>query len=334
MKGISFKEFMVHIIAQSFLCGIFLLILYINSINFMEIWNGKIVKKYSERVSCEHSYRCHCYTSCSGSGSKRSCTEHCSTCYDHSYDVDWVAEDNTFEKVRIHRVDRQGLREPERFSKIEIGEATSHSHTYRNYLKASKTSIYNEKYKNSFKPEDMPKYPNNIFDYYKLDRLIDSDYTVDVKYHWQFMQMNGDFGKYECNAILILTKNKPQEYAEAVSTFWGGGNKNDAILIINMNDLDEITWVQVYSLTENSLFQVSLRDDILLLKKFDIDKILDKFSSNIKNHYKRMEMKNFEYLKYNLSPSMLEIIILMILGIATSIGLAIFFNINNTFGDE
>jgi len=323
-KGISFKEFMIHIAVQVLVCLAFIGTLYFNGMTFTETWNGKVVKKYSEKVSCSHSYECNCRTDSKGN-------RHCSTCYEHPWDVDWNVEDNTGYEWEIERIDRRGLREPERFSKVQIGEATAHPHSYKNYLKASKTSVYKEKYKTTFKPEDLPEYPNHFFDYYKLDRLIDMAGVSTQQSHWDFIQMNGEFGKKECNAILVLTKNQPIEFAEALYTYWGGGNKNDSILIINVDDAKKINWVEVYALTENSIFQVKLKSDITALKEFNIDKVLEVYSYNIMSNFQRMEMKNFEYLKYNLQPNMVAVIILLIIGCGLSIGLAIFFHNDESF---
>lgn len=329
-RSITFKEFLVYLVAVLSIGGIISACIYMSAISFTEIWNGKVVKKYSEKVPCSHSYSCRCRSYKCG---KSTCT-HCDTCYEHSYDVDWNVEDNTGYEWEVERIDRRGLQEPERFTKVQIGEATSHLHSYDNYLKASKSSVYKEKFANTYKPEDLPQYPNNIFDYYKLDRLVDMTNTIPQEAHWKFIQMNGEFGKKECNAILVVVKNQPFEFAEALYMFWGGGNKNDAILIININDSNAITWVESYAMTESSIFQVSLKDDIKKLKDFNVDKVLDVYSYNIMNRYQRMEMKNFEYLKYNVEPSFTALVVALVFGIGFSLAAAYFFHKNDLFGEE
>src|SRR5271156_516756 len=64
-----------------------------------EILNGEVLSKTREQVPCEHSYQCNCYTTedCNeDSQGHENCTpeEHCSTCYEHPYDVSWCAQTN------------------------------------------------------------------------------------------------------------------------------------------------------------------------------------------------------------------------------------------------
>jgi hypothetical protein len=100
-----------------------------------EIWNGRIVDRHRERVSCSHSYKCHCHDVCSGSGKDKSCHEECDTCYEHSYDIDWIAKSSNDETFTFDRVDRQGLLMPDRYKQVFIGEPTAVEHHFENYFK-------------------------------------------------------------------------------------------------------------------------------------------------------------------------------------------------------
>lgn len=88
----------------------------------VELLNGYVTGKERDVVSCSHSYECMCYytESCSGSGTSRSCTRtrHCSTCYEHSYDVDWDVH-TTVGNLTIDRIDRQGLDQPPRWTAVQ-----------------------------------------------------------------------------------------------------------------------------------------------------------------------------------------------------------------------
>lgn len=116
LNGITLKEFGIILLAELIIAGSSAGIVSCANTHDVEVWNGRVAKKYSERVSCEHSYQCHCRQECSGSGKNRSCSEVCDTCYEHSYDVSWRVVTTNSEMITIARVNRQGTQEPGRWA--------------------------------------------------------------------------------------------------------------------------------------------------------------------------------------------------------------------------
>jgi len=216
---VTWKEFLIHLGCQCIVAGVSIAIIYYQDVTDVEIWNGRVATKYKDRVSCEHSYSCNCrqecHESCSGSGSNRSCyqscTTVCDTCYEHSYDYDWVLETTNNEYIRIHRVDRQGVHEPPRFTRASIGDPTSVKHGFDNYLKGASDTLFRkqgliEKYKNK-----LPSYPARIYDYHYLDRVVGK---IGDKQLWNrdLRELNADLGaRKQANVILIFTKEKTQK---------------------------------------------------------------------------------------------------------------------------
>lgn len=332
LKGITLKEFLIQLAVQACIFGIVVGIISCHNLYYTEILNGQVIKKAKERVHCRHSYECHCYTSCSGSGKKRSCTRHCQTCYEHSYDIDWSVYDSTGYIFNLDIDDRQGLIMPKKWPRIEINDPTARTHQYKNYIKASSATLFQktglvEKFKTF-----LPDYPSNIYDYYELNRIITIGFTLKDSDRWNryLSFVNGLTGvDKQCNAILVITKNQPREYKGALEQHWLGANKNDVVLIINIDDEENIDWVDIIALTKTSLFQHELIDSITILKKLDMQKILDHLQYNIVEHYNRKEMKNFEYLQSTIVPTQLQFIISLIISISIAVGLTIFFEIQD-----
>lgn len=170
-KKITVKEFLIQTVIQGIIAFSISVAIYNSNTSDVEVLHGQVTSKQSVHVSCSHSYRCNCYTTCSGSGSNQTCTEHCSTCYDHSYDVDWMVY-SQIGSLDIDRVDRQGLDEPPRFTKTKIGEPFSQTRSFENFIKGSPDTLFKrqglvEKYK-----DKIPKYFADIYDYYRIDRVI------------------------------------------------------------------------------------------------------------------------------------------------------------------
>lgn len=138
-----------------------------------EIISGVITNKTRTEVSCRHSYECNCVEICSGSGSNRSCSRTCQTCYEHSYDVDWDLLTNAMNHtIGIDTVDSQGLIQPPRWSKAYVGEPVAIPHTFTNYIKANPNTVLLRYHIDLKDPKFwIPDYPNHVYDYYRLDRF-------------------------------------------------------------------------------------------------------------------------------------------------------------------
>lgn len=346
-KKITWKEAGVQLLVQLAFVGIMVAIMLSSNMSDTEVWNGSITKKKRSEVSCSHSYKCHCVTkyrtrqSCSGSGKKRRCTtrresyQKCQTCYDHRYDVDWDIYNNLGERWGISRVDRQGVREPPRYTTSRIGDPTSSKHTYKNYIKGSPDSLFQTGLNDQLYKKKLPQYPLNVYDYHRLDRLITVGITVADKKAWNqgIAKIASELGPTkQVNLVVVLT-NLPQDYFQSLRRHWLGGKKNDAIAVIGADKDHNIQWVEVMSLS-NEEFKVRLRNGIMGTKKLDKGLTLAMIKNAVSIHFKRRPMKDFEYLKSSVQPTTKQWMWGMILSLLLSIGLSVFFFYKDPFGDE
>jgi len=302
-----------------------------------EIWNGVVASKKSEHVSCSHSYPCNPYPcNCD----KHGCSTCWHTCYEHSYDVDWEVFTSNHEEIDIDRVDRQGLREPPRFSAVKIGEPTSVAHSYVNYIKAAPDSLFRkqglvEKYE---KTGSLVAPPQRIYDYYRLDRLVlTNGATVDNPAEWnrQLSELNGSLGaKKQVNISVVITKNQPDDYFYALQQSWMGGKKNDVVLVMSIDDNKKIQWAEVMAWTTDKMAEVTIKDAVLGIGSVQYDSlILNAVAQNVDTYYHRKPMKDFEYLAHSAVPTLGVWIWSMIVGLIVSVGLGIFF-MKNDFDQE
>lgn len=269
-----------------------------------EIWNGQVLGKSSERVSCEHSYECNCYST---TDSKGNSTRHCSTCYEHSYDVDWDVQTN-IGQFEINRVDRQGLDEPNRWSVVKPGDAVSKVNGFTNYIRGVDFSIF-------YRSEDnvarkwkgkLPQYPNDVRDYYHLDRFVPVGLTVPDQQRWNegLEETLAPLGPTkQVNAVVVVVNSPDTEFASALNSEWLGGKKNDVIVVIGTTHYPDIVWVRVLSWTPHNLFKVELRERIETLGKADPGRVTWILGDEIKKEWHRRHMKDFEYLRKEIEPS-------------------------------
>ena len=332
-KKVVWQEFLIHILAQLFVAGVCIGIIYTANTFDTEIWNGKVLSKTRQVVHCRHSYQCHCVEVCSGSGKNETCHQVCQTCYDHSFDIDWdfTTSDNGISY--IDTIDRQGLQEPPRWTKIIIGEPSSSSHIYTNYIKASEGTLFKrqglvDKYK-----QYIPKYPNTIYDYYRINRVVGIN-SPNINYNnfnILLSKLNSEIGQdKQVNVVVVFVNNLPQEFYYALEQAWIGGKKNDFIVVIGIEDTI-IKWTTVMAWVDDEYVKIKTRDDIITLSNINnYNSIIDVIQNNIISFYKRKPMHDFAYLQSSIVPTTTELIVSLIINIIVSIGLGFLF-LNNDF---
>lgn len=301
------------------------LISYYGRVSDVQILNGYVVNKDHQHVSCSHSYQCNCrqVRSCSYDGKKTNCTYStvCDTCYEHLYDIDWNVY-STIGSFVIERIDRQGLREPSRWSIVRIGDPVSKTDSYTNYIKGSPASLFRhqgelEKYK-----DILPEYPDQIYDYYRIKRFVSVGVPIINIQKWNegLSIINSELGaKKQANMLVVFT-NQPNDFFYALEEKWIGGKKNDIVLVIGTSsEKTKAQWVQVMSLTKDKVLEVKLRDAVMDLPSLFPEDVLKTLHDNVDKFYSRKRMHDFEYLKASIVPSFWEILIGLILSIIGSV---------------
>ena len=301
-----------------------------------ELLNGRVTSKYSEHVSCSHSYQCHCRMVTTGSGKNATTSEVCDTCYEHLYDVDWVVA-STVGNIDIDRVDRQGVDEPPRYSKVWVGEPFSTEHSYDNYLLIDLGSVlFGQKGDvNRFKAS-LPDYPQ-VYDYYHVNHAISEGVAISPQdmYNWNYMldHINSDLGaKKQVTINVILANTSDAAYAYALKDWWHGGKKNDADIVIGTTDGHKIDFVKVVTWETNADYTVNLENDIQNVGTIDRRDLIDSFiRSDTDKYFTRLHMKNYKYMLNDFSPDTTLVGWLVVIFTLISIGTNIWLNSQDSY---
>lgn len=288
-----------------------------SNVRDVNVINGYVTSKAKEWTSCSHSYPCHCR--------KSGKSTVCDTCYQHTNDWNWALHTNIKRTVYVDRVDLQGAREPKRFTQAQVGDPVSLTESYINYLKASEHSLFNDSKLLNKYSDRVPEYPAKVYDYHYIDRvLLDKVELPDAaKWNRALADMVKELGsKHQVNTVVIFTSVPEQDYYNAVRQKWLGGKKNDVILIIGTPNFPDIAWVRVLSWTDNELFKVELQDDVYNLKKITApEPVLAQMHDHIVKNFVRKSMKDFEYLKDEVSPEPQWYVIAILLAVAACLGI-------------
>jgi hypothetical protein len=141
----------------------------------------------------------------------------------------------------------------------------------------------------------------------------------------QLSLLNSRLQSKKANVVLVLLKDRPQDYVYALEQHWVGGKKNDVVVVINTNDGWNVTWSYVMSWTKNELFKVELRNHINDIGVMDLSKILPVVEHDAASMFEHRSMKDFEYLKASITPTTSQWTWSMIIGLIISIGLSFLF---------
>lgn len=275
-----------------------------------ELWSGTIAQKKRENSSCCHSYECNCRERCTGTGSGpgRSCSTTCDTCYEHAHDVTWTATTSNGEEVFRDRCNPPGSDPPDRWQAIRVGEPTAVEHTFTNYIKASPDSILRRTGALEKFERDVPPYPR-VYDAYRVSRFIVLGVPIpDVAaLNRRLSELNADVGaERQVDVIVVVTRIRDPQYAEALREAWIGGKKNDFIVVIGAPDYPQIGWVGVVSWTKSEDLKVSVRDRILALPRLD-ETAIDVIGDEVRHKFRRRHMSDFTYLSDEIEISDLAI---------------------------
>lgn len=294
-----------------------------------EIWNGEITEKNRVHGSYSRPYDCFCYTTCSGTSPNQTCSQHCQTCWESRYTVNWSVKSNLRE-FRIASIDRSSKSaynepDPAAYTRINIGDPCSITVPFTNYVKAVPESIFTMR--GITQLDEVPAYPLKIYDEFKIDRVIPVGVTIDDLPAWNqdlSMILRKLGPQKQANAIIVVT-NKSPSFAKAIEYKWLSGKKNDVILVIGTSG-KEIDWTHVISWTKNTNFKTDLESRVHKIRTLDRPQIMQALHDEIKNGFQRRQMSEFKHLEEKIEPPKWVIIASMITGILISLGLSFAFH--------
>ena len=334
-KGkITIKEFAVLEAAVIIIVGIGYGISAYNSVHDVEVWSGRVVSKKKVWVPCSHSYPCNPYN-CGTAKQPMTCWH---TCYYHTNDWDWDVYTSNGEVITIDRVDSRGSDEPPRWTAVKIGEPTAQTHSFVNYIKGNSSTVLRKTGTKGSFPGMIPEYPNKVYDYYHVDRFVSVGVAEPAAREWNRMlgEINADLGqKKKLNIVVVAAKTADPNYRYAIEEEWIGGKKNDLLVILGVPNYPKIEWVDVISWSKAENLKVELRDSLLAIGSMEKREVIGQAIRGLSDEsFVHRSMKEFEYLAASTQPGTGWTIALFIIGVLTSVGLAVFFWIQDPFGSR
>lgn len=207
------------------------------------------------------------------------------------------------------------------------------SHSYVNKIKVADQSVFH------FEPVDTAdiktyklfEYPR-IYNTYQMDPVMGDNSSDAAMANKQLKYLNGLLGhKKQVCAFIMVFKNQPLRAGFLQENYWKGGNKNEFIICVGIDDERNVKWSKVISWTKNEELKVEVRDFVQEQKKLNLSLTVEYLQNKIENDFVRREFKEFDYL--TVEPPAWGIALTFIITILVNVGVS-FWVVKNEFSEE
>lgn len=204
---------------------------------------------------------------------------------------------------------------------MEDYECITTTHTYTNKTQ-SVPNVFNFVEVDSFDiaTYELYEYPtaSGMSRYYQKNILGISDPIAEHR----LQIVNAEIGnKKQVKIFILIFRNKSMEAKNLQEAYWKGGNKNEVVIPINIDDTGKPTWCIPFSWSEKEGFKIDIRNFVLEQEKLDLISIINFSEKKILENYERKEFADFEYLEVPLTTSQMiwGIVVSVIVNILVSI---------------
>jgi hypothetical protein len=216
--------------------------------------------------------------------------------------------------------------------RIETSESAVWTVNFRNPVKISHSAFrYLPMTDKEASDQGLYQYPK-FKSYLRQDALLSYDFEFKEIDHLQLEYINGLLGpRNKVKTFTLLFKNKPVDVAFKQEQYWEGGNQNELVVCIGVDDSLRIQWVQPFSWCDNKRINVETREDIAELGLFKAQNVAAIYYKNIPKYFKYKSFKDFNYLRFE--PTMSQILWVYFITLIVSV-LATVFIVKNDLDPE
>lgn len=315
----------------------------------VEIWNDNVIRveyyeAWDEYIHQTCSRTCCCTTDLKGNQTCGTEYYDCSYVEDHSpywqaiTATGWVISISESDyKTLVKRWGNQSFKDMHRdyhsydgdkyYSnwnrKIEDSETFSKSHTYQNKTQAAYSNFEFEKI------DSLTAAEYKLYEYPDFKNQFDKDYLLGVNssaFETQLLYSNGTNGpKYQLVNWLLVFKNAPIEAAFHQESYWMGGNKNEAVTCISVDDSGTVHWAKTFSWTEEAVFIYDMErlfEEGKPLKSLLNTETINSINTIARTEWKRKEFSDFDYITIPLPSS--SVMWIFIITFIITVGLLIY----------
>lgn len=195
-------------------------------------------------------------------------------------------------------------------------------HSYENRIKAADHSIFN--FKNVHKDDiikfGLKEYPQ-ITGYSMVSVLGDSTNDALIA-NKKLNYINGLLGpKKQLRVFILVFKNQPISAGIYQEWYWVGGNKNEFVICIGIDNNRKVKWSNVFSWTRNELLKSEIKNFVNEQDTLNLTEIVNYSKDKLDKGFVRRSFKEFDYL--TVEPPTWAVVLTFVLTIIINLGIAI-----------
>jgi hypothetical protein len=205
-------------------------------------------------------------------------------------------------------------------------------HSYENKVPATH-NVFNfqkvtEKDKENYSLYEYPE----IYDGFKQKHILGIGDKTQSRAEQNMQLLNAELGhKKQLKAFILIFKNQSKQAGIMQEAYWQGGNKNEFVLTIGVDNQNNIHWAYPFTWAEHSNVKVNTREYVLAQKKLNLEDISNFLYTELDKNFVRKQFSEFSYL--TLEPSGTAIIWSAVILVIITVGLVFWFA-TNEFDDE
>lgn len=205
------------------------------------------------------------------------------------------------------------------------------AHFYENRTQASKVFYFppiDDEDKERFGLYDYPVVNNSfgllsapVIRYDKVPSILGNGGVTTTEANKKLCWHNAIMGKRkQVRMWVLIFKDQSEDVAYVQKNYWKGGNKNEFILCIGVDNKNNVEWANIISWCEQVRLKEDVRDFVLAQKKLDLVEVVEQMATQIDRQWKRREFAEFSYL--SVEPPFWGVMLTFLLTIAVSGGVA------------
>ena len=210
--------------------------------------------------------------------------------------------------------------------KREVMLTATTRHRYKNKVQVSK-SIFN-----------FPEVTEEDIEYYSLFEYPDIDDctgvpcilgTADKKIEAdkELRRCNAELGRPKQIRMWVLVfKNQPLDAAIMQESYWCGGNKNELVLCVGLDDAQNVKWAYCFSWTEVEALKTTVRNFVQEQTKLDLPATVKHMAAASQKKWVRKEFADFNYI--TVEPSALGMWLSGVFVLLLNVGMGIWIVLN------
>jgi hypothetical protein len=124
--------------------------------------------------------------------------------------------------------------------------------------------------------------------------------------------INGAYGrKYKVKVFTLFYKNRDISTAFQQEAYWDGGNQNEIIVCIGLDNSGNIEWVKPFSWCDNKRVLIDIREDLMEAPVKDEKTFYNAYMKAISTHWHYKSFKDFNYLSFEPTSGQLWFVYIM-----------------------